>query len=207
MHQNPKHSTAYKYTVVPASPLEQAITADQLRTALKIDSDTLADADANELILTAQAWAMNYAGFVLFTSEVTTYRNALFNSLGLELRRFPAMPDEPIVVEYLKDTVLTTVASTVYFLAERTFYSILFLVDGQCWPTDVDYQLDAIKITYSAGYGADATFLPRDIIAGITALAVYLYENPGDCNSCAAGSRSFPSEAARLLGYHKPLMV
>ncbi len=202
----PAPTTAFKYTVVPDDATKQALTAVELRTALKIDIDTLSDVDANNLILDAQAWAENYAGFILFKSAITTFRNE-FPYLGFELRRYPVMPSEIITVEHLVDAVLVTVASTVYILAERSFYSVLFLKDGQDWPATSDVQADNIKITFFAGYGADATFLPRNIIAGIKALAVYLYENPGDCDSCAAGEMAFPGTAGKLLRFHKPLKV
>ncbi len=203
----PPSIIAYKYTVVPDDPTAQALTADQLRSALgDIDSTSLTDAEANELILAAQDWAMNYAGFVLFKSLVTTFRND-FPDIGFQLRRYPIMPAEAITVEYLISQVLTTVSADVFLLADRSFYPLLMLKDGEFWPVDGDIQADVVKITFFAGFGADSTFLPRSIVAGIRALAVYLFENPGDCNSCAAGSVAFPPEAARLLGFHKPLKV
>lgn len=203
----PEQITAFKYTVVPDDASQQVITADQLRLALKVDADSMTDAEANEIILTAQAWAQNYAGIILFKSVVTTHRNEFFNSLGIELRRRPVLAGEPILVEYLSDAVLTTVASTIYFLAERNFYSILVLNHGECWPVNVDVQADAVKVTFTAGYGVDASSVPRDIIAGIKALAVYIATNPGDCDGCGDGSMAFPSTAAKLLGFHKPLKV
>ena len=114
---------------------------------------------------------------------------------------------EAVTVQYLLDKVLTTVSTDVYFVAERSFYSVLFLTDGETWPVDVDVQADTVKITFFAGFGDDASSLPLDIIAGIKALAVYLFENPGDCDSCAAGAKGFPSTASQLLGFRKPLKV
>jgi len=203
----PPSIVAYKYTSVPDNPDEQALTADQLRSALgDIDDVSLTDDEANELILTAQVWAENYAGFILFTSVVTTFRNH-FPDIGFQLRRYPIQTGVAVSVEYLIDQVLTTVSVDVFLLAERSFYSILMLKDGEFWPVDGDVQADSVKIVFTAGFGDDATSLPRDIIAGIKALAVYLFENPGDCNSCVAGSVAFPPEAARLLGFRKPIKV
>lgn len=203
----PPSIVAYKYTVVPANPTAQALTADQLRSALgDIDDVSLTDAEANELILTAQSWAENYAGFILFTSVITTFRNH-FPDIGFQLRRYPIQIAVAVSVNYLINQVFTTVSTDVFLLAERSFYSLLMLKDGEFWPVDGDIQADSVKIIFNAGFGDDATSLPRDIVAGIKALAAYLFENPGDCDSCAAGSVKFPSEAARLLGFRKPLKV
>lgn len=203
----PPSIVAYKYTSVPDNPDEQALTAEQLRSALgDIDDVSLIDAEANELILTAQTWAENYAGFILFTSVVTTFRNS-FPDIGFQLRRYPIQIGAAVSVEYLINQVLTTVSTDVFLVAERIFYSILMLKDGEFWPVDGDIQVDSVKIVFNAGFGDDAASIPRDIVAGIKALAVYLFENPGDCNSCAAGKVAFPSEAARLLGFRKPIKV
>lgn len=203
----PPSIVAYKYTSVPANPDAQALTADQLRSALgDIDDVSLTDDEANELILTAQLWAENYAGFILFTSVITTFRNG-FPDIGFQLRRYPIQPAVAVSINYLIDQVLTTVSTDVFLVAERIFYSILMLKDGEFWPVDGDVQADSVKIVFNAGFGDDATSLPRDIVAGIKALAVYLFENPGDCNSCAAGKVAFPPEAARLLGFRKPIKV
>lgn len=202
----PPPTTAYKYTVVPETAGLLAVTAQELRDCLRLDVDSLTDGQAEDLILSAQLWAENYAGFVLFKSTVTTFRNS-FPSIGFELRRYPVVVADPVVISYSIDQVLTVLATTVYLLAERSFFSVLFLKEGEYWPVDADAQADTVKIVFNAGFGAAPADIPFDIKRGIKTLAVYLHENPGDCNSCAGGSVSFPPEAARLLGFRKPLKV
>lgn len=50
------------------------------------------------------------------------------------------------------------------------------LADGSMWPVTA-YRLNAVQVTYVAGYGADSSNVPDDIKHAIEMLASHYYEN------------------------------
>ena len=130
--------------------------------------------------------------------------NSLANSgnVGFELRRSKLQTVNS--VKYLKDTVLTTVASTVFYNTSENDYSKLLTLPNQAWPTDADNRLQAIEIEFVAGFGIDDTFVPDCIQEAIMLHATQMLENKGDCEdvSGSAGLKavvnSLPA-AAKLI--------
>ena len=83
-------------------------------------------------------------------------------------------------IEYYIDSVLTTWASANYYITDLPDYSSIYLIENGIFPV-VDYRKQAVKITFVAGYGADATFVPEDVKQALLQMISYLYENRGDC--------------------------
>lgn len=108
--------------------------------------------------------------------------NSLANSgnVGFEIRRSKLQAVNS--VKYLKDDVLTTVASTVFYNTFENDYSKILTRDNQVWPTDADNRLQAIQIEFVSGFGADDTFVPDCIQEAIMLHATQMLQNKGDCD-------------------------
>lgn len=108
--------------------------------------------------------------------------NSLANSgnVGFEIRR--SKLQSVTSVKYLKDDVLTTIASSVFYNTLENDYSKILTRDNQVWPTDADNRLQAIQIEFVAGFGADDTFVPDCIKEAIMLHATQMLQNKGDCD-------------------------
>lgn len=108
--------------------------------------------------------------------------NSLVNSgnIGFELRR--SKLQSITSVKYLKDNVLTTVASTVFYNTFENDYSKILTLDNQVWPTDADNRLQAIEIEFVAGFGATEADVPDCLQEAIMLHATQMLENRGDCD-------------------------
>ena len=197
--------TAFEYVITPTDPGLLVLTPDQLRTLLDVDAEDLTDDEANALTKEAQTWAESYTGIILFDSTVVTFRDGFFFQ-EIELRQFPINYDAPeLIIEFIEDGVLMPFVTTdIVGVARRSFFSYLYLFENEEWP-DADRQTDSVKITFKAGF-EDVAALPPDLVAGIGRLAVWLFENPGDC-PCDASGAGMPADAKRLLKFYKPISI
>ena len=119
-------------------------------------------------------------------TQITTL-SALVNqgNVGFELRR--SKLQSVTSVKYLKDNLLTTVASSVFYNTLENDYSKVLTLDGQVWPSDADIRLQAVEIIFVAGFGANDTFVPDCLQEAIMIHATQMLENKGDCEE-ATGS-------------------
>jgi uncharacterized phiE125 gp8 family phage protein len=71
---------------------------------------------------------------------------------------------------------------------------------GQVWPV-ADRRLNAIQITFSAGFGLDATAVPETLKQAVLLMAAYLYSHRGDdCDPTRAFTNS---GAAAFVGKYR----
>lgn len=82
-------------------------------------------------------------------------------------------------VKHLVSTVLTTVASTVYYLKKGPQFSEILLQDEQEWPTNTDEREQAIEIEFTT---EAATPYSNAISIGIKRWVSFAYVNRGDCD-------------------------
>lgn len=112
-----------------------------------------------------------------------------------------SMVNDVVSIEYLKGGVFTTVDTNIYYVTRDIDFSRIILRNNQCYPQDQDKQLQAIKITFTAGFDP----VPEDIQLAIMQIVADMYANRGDCNCDCSGSGvgSYVSGAARgiLLQY------
>lgn len=101
-------------------------------------------------------------------------------NVGFELRR--SKLQSVTNVKYLKENVLTTVATTVWYNTLENDYSKLLTLDGQVWPTDADIRLQAIQIEFKSGFGDADTDVPDCFKNAIMLHATQLLMNRGDCD-------------------------
>lgn len=105
--------------------------------------------------------------------------NRFSSSAEIELRKSKLQTVNS--VEYLKDSVFTPVASTVFYATEEFDFSRLVLFPDQAWPTDIDNRRQAVKIEFVAGYG-DAGNVPSDLKTAIKKHVANAFTNRGDCD-------------------------
>jgi uncharacterized phiE125 gp8 family phage protein len=92
------------------------------------------------------------------------------------LRRSPV--NSITTVQYLVSSVLTTIASTVYYLKKGPQFSEILLQDGQAWPTDIDEREQAIEIEFATV----AANCGNAIKTAIHKWVAFAYVNRGDCD-------------------------
>ncbi len=198
-------NTAYPYRItVPPAGDPLFITLDEARSYLGLTSADISDADLTAFIKAAQAATERFTRLTLFTTRFVTTRNFFYPEILL--KRTPL--ESTISVERLVNNILIAVASTVYkdIDTEVLNYGSIVLKAGQIWPSDQDAEARAITITFDAGFGADATSLPPDLVDGMKRVLADLFENRGDC-SCDGAMASMSASAKALLGRFKIMAV
>lgn len=117
-------------------------------------------------------------------------------NIGFEIRRSPLQ--SVVSIKYLVLTVLTTVATTIFYNTVEEDYSEILTNDASCWPTNADRQLQTIQIEFKSGFGDDDADVPPWATEGILLHATQMYKDRGDC-SCDSGlKKSLPLTANAL---------
>ena len=94
--------------------------------------------------------------------------------------------DTITTVKYLLSTVLTTIASSVYYLKKNTQCGEILLSEDQSWPTDLDDIEHGIEIVFTTVVYQELNRIKDALYRHIA----YLYTNRGDCEVKAAGKAS-----------------
>lgn len=100
-------------------------------------------------------------------------------------------------IKYYSDNIINTWNPTNYYITDEPDYASIYLVDNQTWPTNIDQRKQAVIITFVAGYGPDASYVPAIIKQALLQYVSYLYDNRGDCGGC--DSNGIPSSAIALF--------
>jgi len=171
--QRVRKAWPYIVTVAPAGlPLTLAAT----KLHMKVDT-TADDTLITAMIEAATEYAERYMGLWIINRTAATYRDDFRDSL--EIRRAPM--GSVSSVQYLVGGVLTAVSTDVYQVLQSNTFARLALKAGQTWPTGIDDQEQAVKITFTAGMAADDTTVPEDIREALLAHISCMYANRGDC--------------------------
>lgn len=188
----------YDYTIV-SRIAPRPVTADEMIDWLKLDVSLKVDTDFTDAMdilidaavllgekLTKRTFReSNFLAYLdYFVGTVPTFSLGYRGVNGYELRSTPLQSITKI--EYLKDTVLTEIASSKYYATSAVDFPCIALVDGQSWPTDVDTRLQAITFTYIAGFPEDE--LPPDLKQALKVNVAAMYVNVGDCEGTASGT-------------------
>ncbi len=185
--------------ITPPDSTVLAVTADNLRDALRLDCDDMGDDIAQGHIISAQNQAQAYAGITLFK---TTFQLDLpFFPLRIELRKRPVI--SVISITRRVDGTDIEVPTDDYRLIQRNCYPYIALADGACWPDDADIEDDAVSVIFEAGFSDIEEGIPVDIKSAITSIAVDAFENPGDCVT----DDVLPGAAKKILNPYRCLKV
>lgn len=90
-------------------------------------------------------------------------------------------------IQYLVSDVLTTIATSVYYLKKgNSTFSEVLLSDGQTWPSDLDPIEHGIEITFLT----EAVENLSEMKMGMLKALAWMYENRGDCTAKDAAKES-----------------
>ena len=216
LHPNPRTPRIRTELITP--PVEEPLTLAEAKTYLRVTSST-EDALITALIVAARTAVERYLGVALLTQTLAQWegledraggpwwsgtveapRTILSGSMfTLQIRPATAVTE----VAFYDEADAATVASpTVYQvdLVNPRFKARIALRRGQVWPMVVPRPLNAVKITYTAGFAASAATLPGDLRTGVLQALAYLYEHRGDCAGDTCGGCG-PTAGAILRPY------
>jgi uncharacterized phiE125 gp8 family phage protein len=141
--------------------------------------------------------------------EAITQRQFITATYGLQMDGFPTwfrpdvyrvterregtdilLPAPPLVsvqsITYLDGAGASqTVAAADYIVSTYDVPGRIALASGKSWPSTLD-QINAVTIAYTAGYGADGSFVPESIKLAMHLLISHWYENREATASAAA---------------------
>lgn len=132
-------------------PVTLPISLVEAKGHLKLDiSDTSEDVYLNSLISSVTNFAEKYTKRDFITKKYLTYIDCFFEPITLRRNRV----SEIVSIQYLKETVLTAVDSSIYYLTdEQNDFADILLYDGACFPSDLDNRKQAIQIQFYSGFG------------------------------------------------------
>lgn len=199
----PRQAFPYVVTTPPAGDPLFVSLADA-RAYLRLDAGDPTDDELTAFIKAAQAAVERFTKLTLFDTTFTTKRDVFV--CEIQLRRAP-LQSVTTVKRQVSD-VQTTVDASVYKAIDEDVnnWGSIVLKAGQLWPTDQDIERRTIEIAFVAGFGADSTALPPDLITGGLRVLADLIENRGDC-SCAGAMSTMSPAAQALLGRFKIMEV
>lgn len=106
------------------------------------------------------------------------------------------------VVTKDEDDAETTWASTNYYLAKQpNGYGRLTRKSGQTWPTLGVRAASAIEVTFTAGYGANATDVPSALRHAVKLTATHWYEHREPASACASAQQMPMGLGALVASY------
>lgn len=153
----------------------EIVSLTDMKLYLKVD-ESADDALITALINSAVAVAEKYMNRDLLTAVYENYRDEIDQDLTLRKAQFIAVSG----IQYRHDGVYQNVPEADYQVAGNGTYGKIYYIE---LPDGYDDHPEAIKIVFTAGYGASGSLIPADIITGIKAHVAFMYENRGDCDS------------------------
>jgi uncharacterized phiE125 gp8 family phage protein len=200
---------------VTTQPTTEPVSLEEVKASLRI-TDTNEDALITQYIKDARVYAENFTGRKFITQTLTGYVNNFYSKkdswfngfrIGSEVEvfgqggRYLQLDWGPCQSISQVDTIDIDNTETVY--ASSNYY--LDNYDDDINPrvvindntTIVNTSLrshDAVKVTFIAGYGSNASDVPAALRRAIILMASYLYEHRGSCDGqCAekSGANSY----------------
>lgn len=167
---------AWEYEVISREDKSVVKIAD-LKAFMKISSKR-EDSVVQDSLSAAVFWFEKYTGLTLAETKFRTFRDDFGNVK--ELRRTPFVSLEKI--EFLVNDVFVAFDLTKTVLDRRQPFTQIRLKQDQQWPFDIDRQVSAVKIEFTAGFGNHCK-IPPDIQLALKQLALFFFENRGDCSA------------------------
>ena len=157
-------------------PVDQAVSLEAIKCFLRLPAD---DDDNDVMLEQLIGAATNYVEVLLGRALITqTWEYKLdYFPFEFQLPRPPAISVTSIA--YVDtDGASQTLATSVYQTDFSSEPGRISLDDGQTWPSTLTGELNAVTVTYTAGYGTDTTDVPANIQTAIMFLVQDYYDNP-----------------------------
>lgn len=105
---------------------------------------------------------------------------------------------------YNKQNVLTELDEDIYGICETDIPVSVFLNTNKSWPTDIhETRPGAVKVSYTAGYGGNATFIPDQIKIAISKIVGDLYNFREDQIVGTSGQVDVKLNSSALINFYK----
>jgi uncharacterized phiE125 gp8 family phage protein len=105
---------------------------------------------------------------------------------GITLCRSKLQIGTAPVVQYLVNGTYQTLDSSLYYITDSADFSTIYLNyannPNALWPQNVDSRNQAIRITFTAGYGAAGSAVPVQIRQAILQHVTFMYQSRGDAS-------------------------
>jgi uncharacterized phiE125 gp8 family phage protein len=190
---------AYTYNLTTAAA-SRPVSLIDVKTHLKLNlSDTSEDAYLNLLIDAAVEAGERYTNRDFINKSYTTFREVFVDPIELRKSKVSSITS----ISYLLSGTWTTLATTVYGLTDTTGYPLVYLKDGQDWPSNVDNTPQCIRIIFVSGYGTTPASVPSGIRMALLNHIAFMYENRGDCNDC----NELPSVVAKMYNPYRIINI
>lgn len=163
-------------TVVTA-PAEEPLTLIEAKEHLRFSHD-YEDGLIRSLIVAARKHCETVTGRAFITQTLRLTRDSWPSwKEGYEFR----LPKPPLLtvtnIQYTDvDAVTQTVSAATYVVDATSLPGRIALAYGEAWPTDAIEQIGAVKVNYTAGYGAAAA-VPETIKAAMKLLIGHWFAN------------------------------
>lgn len=166
--QYPQHT----YTITTPNTSTLVVTLDEAKEQLRIES---AYTDEDAFITSLIKVATRMAEEELWKPIITQGYRLTLDSFPdvIRLDKFPVEADSVAIQYYDSDNALQTLAPASYLVDYDSKPARIEPADS--WPSVYD-RFGAVRVTFSAGYGATASDVPVDIRQAILMLVVQLYE-------------------------------
>lgn len=193
----------YRGHVLVTAPASEPVTAADVKAQLELDvSDTSKDTQIDLYISTARQMIEEYTGLALIDQ---TWRLELDNWPSVAepwwdgVRELPrsALTDSGRAADVLLPRYPLQSVDTITADSTAVTIADVFTVDTAQKPGRLVIKLggslpvitetsNGIKISYTAGYGANASDVPAALRLAIIQMAAYMFEHRGDCNTESA---------------------
>lgn len=160
---------ALTQTAVPSS---EPVTVTEAKQHARIDTDS-DDIYVSSLVTAARSHVETLCSRQLITATYELRMDKFYDVLLL-----PRPPLQSVTsIEYVDTTGSTvTLNTSKYKVDSSTAPARITPAWGETWPTARD-EINAVTITYDAGYGDNASDVPADLIHAIKLMLGHLYEN------------------------------
>ena len=201
---------SYKLSLITAPAIEP-VTVSEVKSALRIENNTVDDTLIGYLITAArsgaeaytrrafitQTWGMFKDGFSDYSNNYPWWTNhpdiARSSEVCSGSIEIPMAPLQSIThLKTYDDTDASTTMSASNYLVstyagDYAQPGAITLRQSSSWPT-VSRVKDGVEIKFVAGYGTTATSVPAQIRMAIQVEASFLYENRSSCASVSMNS-------------------
>jgi uncharacterized phiE125 gp8 family phage protein len=184
-------TAVYKlYTAAALEPISSTEAKAHLRVTGTDEDDLI-----TMLIQAAREFCESYTNLQLLTATWEMYLD-YFSEYEILIEKNPVLAITHIKY-YDENNTEQTLAASVYEVDVVSQPARLVLKTNQSWPSTYDKK-NAVKITFTAGFGATAASVPAQIRQAMLLVIGNMYENRGD-----EGHRTIPSTVYNLLDAHR----
>lgn len=195
---------AYTYKVI-VPPASLPLTLSEVKKHLEIDPLYVDDDDYLTLLISAVAEYFEcFTNRTLINTTFRTYRDRFADACSCFVLRKAVIDPSTVEINYKKDSVLTPVPPTDYYVTDESSYPGIYLFEGKSWPSDADRVVQAIQIDFVAGFGPDETSIPPKLKIALLNHIAALYTNRGDCDSDTCAS-ALTKASGLIYGQYKIL--